>query len=109
MRACGGPGTGRALHLGACPGSGVVDRVTHMAATTEALRTKVDSLQWEVNRLDVENRRLRAADEEATLRVDLESELEQTRQDVTTLTKELKECRGTRRVRYRGGAPGCRC
>ena len=28
--------------------------------STEALRTKVDGLQWELNRLDPENKKLRA-------------------------------------------------
>ncbi len=60
----------------------------------EALRTKLDGLQWEVNRLDAENRRLRAASEDASRLVDLESEVEQAKQDVHVLTEELKECRG---------------
>ena len=42
----------------------------------EALRTKIDSLQWEVNRLDAENQKLRAQDQEACERVDLQAELE---------------------------------
>ena len=58
----------------------------------EALRTQVDYLQWEVNRLDVENQRLRASDE-ASQRVDLESELEQTKQDVQLVTTELEACK----------------
>lgn len=54
----------------------------------EALQTKIDSLQWEVNRLDAENQKLRAQDEEASRRVDLETELEQGKADVAELTKE---------------------
>ena len=56
------------------------------AAAMEALRTKVDSLQWEVNRLEVENRRLRASDGEASERLDLESKVQQ-------MTGELEACR----------------
>ena len=50
----------------------------------EALRTKADSLQWEVNRLDAENRRLRADNPAASEQVDIEAELEQSRSDVAT-------------------------
>ena len=39
----------------------------------EALRTKADSLQLEVNRLDTENRKLRAEYPVASERVDLEA------------------------------------
>ena len=56
-----------------------------MATTMEALRTKLDGLQWEVNRLDVENRRLRDANEDASRLVDLEAELGQAKQDVDAL------------------------
>ena len=45
-------------------------------STGEALRTKVDNLQWEVNRLDVENQRLRSQNPESTSRVELEDELQ---------------------------------
>ena len=55
----------------------------------EALRTQLDNLRWEVNRLDVENRRLRAEDQEASKRVDLEAELEETRGDVAGLTERV--------------------
>ena len=56
----------------------------------EALRTKVDSLQWEVNRLDAENRRLRAENPVVSEQVDLEAELEQSRSDVADLTSRLQ-------------------
>ena len=49
----------------------------------EALRTKMDSLQWEVNRLDAENKRLRE-------QADLEMELEQSRKDVAGMTSRLE-------------------
>ena len=55
----------------------------------EALRTKADSLQWEINRLDAENRRLRADDPVASERVDLVAELEQSRSDVAELTSQV--------------------
>ena len=48
----------------------------------EALRTKADSLQWEVNGLDAKNHRLRADNPAASKRADLEAELEQSRGDV---------------------------
>ena len=38
----------------------------------EALQTQVDNLQWEVNRLEAENKSLRAQHTEASKRVDLE-------------------------------------
>ena len=41
----------------------------------EALSTKLDNLQWEVNRLDAENTGLRAQDWEASEQVDLELEV----------------------------------
>ena len=56
-------------------------------AQTETLRTKVDNLQWEVNRLDAENRRLRDDNPETAARVDLEAELEWAKGDVVMLTE----------------------
>ena len=56
----------------------------------EALRTQNDSLQWEVNRLDVENQKLRSANPQASDRLDLESELEQAKGDVVTLTEQVR-------------------
>lgn len=55
----------------------------------EALRTKIDGLQWEVSRLDSENRKLRDANVEASERVDLEAELDQLKQDYAGLKTEL--------------------
>ena len=51
----------------------------------EALRTQLESLQWEVNRLYVENQELREADEQATRLVDLETELEQSKNEAAML------------------------
>ena len=51
------------------------------------LRTQIDNLKWEVNRLDVENRRLREEDPAARERVDLESELQQAKETVSELTE----------------------
>ena len=51
----------------------------------EALRTKNDSLQWEVHRLDAENRKLRAEKPELGERLDLAAELEQAKGDVAEL------------------------
>ena len=57
------------------------------AANMEALRTQLDGLQWEVNRLDAENRKLRGEDAEAGARIDLEAELEQSREEVARLAE----------------------
>ena len=57
----------------------------------EALRTQLDNLQWEVNRLDAENRRLREQDPETTSRVDCETELERAKGDVTELSGRVDE------------------
>ena len=51
----------------------------------EALRNKLESLQWEVNRLDTENWWLREADEQATRLVDLQIELEQSKNEAVML------------------------
>ena len=63
---------------------------TFGTATMEALRTQLDNLQWEVNRLDVENRRLREADTEACKLMDLQTELEQSMAEVATLTERVR-------------------
>ena len=57
----------------------------------EALRTKIESLQWEVNRLDAENQKLRAQDQEACEKVDLQTELERAQGDVAGLEEQLKQ------------------
>ena len=59
----------------------------------EALRTQLDNLLWEVNRLDAENQQLRASDEEVGLRVNREAEVEQTKQDAEVSTTELETCK----------------
>ena len=59
----------------------------------EALRTRNDNLQWEVNRLDAENRKLRSENPDLGARVDLESELEQAKNDVATLSQQAETCR----------------
>ena len=56
----------------------------------EALRNQLESLQWEVNRLDVENRWLLEADEQATKLVDLQTELEQSKNEAVTLQERLR-------------------
>ena len=63
---------------------------TFGTATMEALRTQPDNLQWEFNRLDVENRRLREADTEVCKLVDLQTELEQSKVEVATLTERVR-------------------
>ena len=56
----------------------------------EALRTKLDSPQWEVNRLDVENQELWEADEQARILMDLETELEQSKNEAAMLQERLR-------------------
>ena len=57
----------------------------------EGLRTKLDGLQWEVNRLEVENRRLREGDAEASARVDLEGELERSKAELAQMAARVEE------------------
>ena len=57
----------------------------------EGLRTKLDGLQWEVNRLEVENRRLREGDAEASVRVDLEGELERSKAELAQMAARVEE------------------
>ena len=57
----------------------------------EALGTRVDNLQWEVHRLNVENRKLRDQDPEAGERVDREAELERAKTDVAELKNRVQE------------------
>jgi len=47
----------------------------------ETLRTQVDSLNWEIQRLSAENRKLRERDPAASERVDCEAELERAKAD----------------------------
>ena len=54
----------------------------------EALRTKVDGLQWEVNQLDAENQKLRDEKPELGNRLDLAAELERAKGDVAELMKQ---------------------
>ena len=56
----------------------------------EALRTQVDNLQWEVNRLDAENKKLRSANESVSRCVDLELELQQSKEDAAELTRQAE-------------------
>ena len=56
----------------------------------EALRTQVDSLNWEVQRLDVENRKLRERDPAAEERVDREAELESAKADLVEMATRIK-------------------
>ncbi len=57
----------------------------------EALRLKVDNLQFEMNRLDVENQKLRGRNPEGSKAADLEAELEHARGDVARLTERRKD------------------
>ena len=55
----------------------------------EALKTQIDSLQWEVNRLDAENQKLREFNPERSQFVELESELSLAKEDITNLNAEV--------------------
>ena len=50
-------------------------------ATMETLLTRLDTLQWEANRLEVENRRLREEHPEESRVLTLEAELERSKND----------------------------
>ena len=65
-------------------GSSADERVTSCGtmATVEALRTRLDALQWENNRLEAENRRLREEHPEESRVLTLEAELEQSKNEV---------------------------
>ncbi len=56
------------------------------------MKISMDSLQWEVNRLDAENQKLRSQDPDGSDRVDLEAEWKQAQDDVGGLTEQLKNC-----------------
>ena len=47
--------------------------------TQEALRTQIDKLQWEVNRLEAENRQLGEENPEVSREMSLEDELVQSK------------------------------
>ena len=51
----------------------------------ELQRTQMDNLQWEVNRLDAENMRLREQNPDASNRMDCETELKKATEDVAEL------------------------
>ena len=55
----------------------------------EALKTQIDSLQWEINRLDSENQKLRDINPERSQFVDMEDELSLAKEDITNLTAEV--------------------
>ena len=58
----------------------VLDVTLHLGANRmEALRTRNDNLQWEVNRLGAENQKLRSENPDLSARVDLETSSERRR------------------------------
>jgi len=60
-------------------------------ATVEALRTRLDTLQWEANRLEAENRRLREEHPEESRAVTLEAELERSKNEAAELRDRISE------------------
>ena len=55
----------------------------------EALQTQLDNLQWEVNRLQAENRILRDQDTEVSKRVDLMLQVEQAMKELQSIQEIL--------------------
>ena len=60
------------------------------SAVMDALRMKVDGLQWEINRLDAENHRLREENPDADERVDLEAKLQQAKSDIVGMSEPVQ-------------------
>ncbi len=56
----------------------------------EALRIRLDSIGWEKDQLVIENQRLRESNPETAQLVNLEAELEESREEIERLTKELE-------------------
>ena len=56
----------------------------------EALKLKVQNLEWELNKLDAENRKLQSDNLDLGERVDLEGELKQAQGEVVIVTEQLK-------------------
>ena len=65
-------------------------------SATEALRTQLDALQVEHNSVLAENRKLRDARPEQAREVDLECELEETREQNVNLSREIAQLEATR-------------
>ena len=55
----------------------------------EVLRTQLDSLQWEIQRLQVENRRLREDHPDATEHIDQEAEVASAREAEAAMTEQI--------------------
>ena len=68
------------------------------------MEAKKDNLQWEVNRLDAENTRLR----DSAL-VDLEAELEQSKVEVVQTTECVKTCKRQQEESARAAAETEQC
>ena len=86
--------TDRTLHLGASPGNLFDDTGARPDSTRlmEALRTRVDKLQWDINRLQAENRRLREENPDVSRTVALEAELELSKGEVARLMERAEMC-----------------
>jgi chromosome segregation ATPase len=57
----------------------------------EALRTRLDKMQWEINRLNAENLKLGGEDPTTSELVDREAQLEETTREVAELTDRTRE------------------
>ena len=60
-------------------------------STTEALRTRLDAMQTELYKLQVENRRLREEKPEQAQLLEVEEELAQTREENVRLAQQISE------------------
>ena len=61
-------------------------------ATVEVVRTRLDQLQWEVNRLETENRRLQEENPEQSRVLSLGAELEQSKNESAEPRNRLSKC-----------------
>ena len=81
--------------LGASPGTKrLATPVDRTVKRMEALRTQNDNLRWEVQRLDVENHRLRENNPEASRSLDREAQLERAKCDIDELTDHVQASEG---------------
>ena len=55
----------------------------------DVLKTQIDSLQWELNRSDSENQKLRDVNPERSEFLDMKNELSLAKEDITNLTAEI--------------------
>ena len=86
--------------MGACPGystatsrtGAATDEDYYTAAMSlEALRTQMDTLKREMGQLEIENLRLRDSNPDQERLLELEAELEQSKEEISHLTERLED------------------